>query len=293
MSLVLTGASGQLARRTAELLLERVDPSEIVLVTRSPEALSAFAERGVEVRRGDFDDPASLVEAFAGGERLLLISTDVIGTRVPQHLRAIDAAVAAGVRHVAYTGIGGPTEANPAIVAQEHRETEEALRASGLAWTFLRNSLYAEFEVPNARAAVATGQFITNRGDGRTAFVSREDCAAVAAVWLAGIPGSEGRAYDITGPELISPADEVELIAELTGSPVELVTIDDEAFAAGLAAATGMPIELAQTLATFGRAIREGHLSQLSTDVADLTGRPPRSLREVLEASLGEITPAA
>src|SRR5437899_11615343 len=109
MSLVITGAAGHLGRRTAELLLERVDPAELILVSRSPQALGDLAARGATVRRGDFDDPGSLVAAFAGGKRLLLISTDAIGRRVPQHANAIQAARAAGVRHVAYTSIADPS----------------------------------------------------------------------------------------------------------------------------------------------------------------------------------------
>src|SRR5438105_2607025 len=102
MSVIVTGASGQLGRLVAEELLDRVAPSELVLVTRRPKALAYLAERGVQIRHGDFDDPASLSEAFAGGERLLLISTGAIGRRVPQHRAAIEAAEAAGVRHLVY-----------------------------------------------------------------------------------------------------------------------------------------------------------------------------------------------
>jgi len=291
MSLIITGASGNLGRRTAELLFDRVDPSSVVLVTRTPQALSDFAARGASVRFGDFDDAASLAAAFAGGaDRLLLISTDVIGTREVGHGRAIDAAAAAGVRHIAYTGIPNPVaSANPAIVVREHLATEEALRASGVAWTFLRNALYAEFEIPAARAAAASGQFVTNRGTGASAFVSREDCAAVAAAWLAGIEGSAGVAYDITGPAAVSPADEAAVFAEVAGRPVEVVSVDDEPWAAGLSAAAGMPVDVARGYATFGAAIRSGALSGVSTTVQDLTGRPPRALAEVLGAARTEI----
>jgi NAD(P)H dehydrogenase (quinone) len=107
-------------------------PGELILVTRDPESLAEYAKRGADVRRGDFDDPGTLADAFAGGDRLLLISTDAVGSRIRQHHAAIDAAVAAGVRHVAYTSIVRPEPGNPAGVVPEHRATEDKLLASGL-----------------------------------------------------------------------------------------------------------------------------------------------------------------
>jgi NAD(P)H dehydrogenase (quinone) len=285
MSIVITGASGQLGRRAAELVLEQAPDTELVLVTRSPEKLADLAARGAEIRAGDFDDPASLDAAFAGGERLLLISTDVAGTRVPQHRRAIDAAVRAGVKHVGYTSILNPTPDHPGAVPSEHRQTEEALRASGLAWTFLRNSIYAEMQAASAESALASGQLVTNAGAGRTAFVTREDCAAVAAAVLLG-DGHEGQAYDVTGPDLLAADDLAALYAETGGKPVAPVQIDDAAYAAGLVEHAGLPQELAEIYAAFGTAIRLGFLDVRSDTVERLTGRPPQSVRSLLEPAL-------
>ncbi len=285
MSLVITGASGQLGRRTAELLLDQVEPSTVVLVSRRPEELADFAARGAETRRGDFDNPAPLAEAFADGERLLLISTDAIGGRVAQHGNAIDAAKGAGVRAVAYTSVPDPTAENPAAVATEHRETKALLTASGLEWTLLRNALYSEFRIPEAQAALASGIFHHNQGNGRSAYVSREDCAAVAAAWLAAGAEHAGRTYDVTGPELLGADDLARTYAAAGGSPVTAENLDDDAFVAGLQAA-GLPSEVAGLLASFGTAIRVGHLDQRSTTVQELTGRPPRTVAEVLTGAL-------
>src|SRR6185436_4780472 len=123
MTIAITGASGQLGRLTAEALLEKTSPSNVVLVTRDPDAIADLAARGADVRRGDFDDPASLRTAFEDVERLLLISASVIGARVRQHRAAIDAAAAAGARLIAYTGIGNPSHSNPGAAARDHRET--------------------------------------------------------------------------------------------------------------------------------------------------------------------------
>ena len=284
MSYVITGAAGNLGRRTAELMLERVDPAALVLVTRRPDELADLAARGADVRRADFDSPESLAPAFAGGERLLLISTDVVGARVAGHKAAIDAAAAAGVGHVAYTSIPNPTDANPAGVVPDHRATEEHLAASGLAWTFLRHGLYSEFRIPEAQGAVATGAFRHNLGDGRTAYVSRNDCAAAAAAVVSGGDEHSGRAYDITGPELIGAADLARLYAEAGGKPVEAVNVSDAEFIEGLVA-TGLPPGVGELVASFGAAIRDGQLDQLSSDVQDLTGRAPATLSSVLASA--------
>lgn len=285
MSLLVTGAAGHLGRSVADLLLDRVDPARLVLVTRRPEALSDLAARGADVRFGDFDDPTSLATAFAGGERLLLISTDAVGRRVSQHGAAISAARDAGVQHVAYTSIPNPTPQNPALVVADHRATEQAVVDSGLAWTFLRNALYADYRVPEAQQALAAGTFRHNQGDGRSAYVSREDCAAAAAAVLTGGAEHDGRTYDITGPELLSGADLARLYAAAGGRAVQAEPMDDDAFAAGLTAA-GLPDEVVALIASFGTAVRIGALDQLTGDVETLTGRAPETVAAVLARGL-------
>lgn len=287
MSIVITGASGQLGRLTADLVLERMPASEVILTTRHPEALSDYAERGTTVRQADFDRPETLAEAFAGGERLLLISTDDLGRRPGQHRDAIEAAREGGIRHVAYTSYLNPVEDNPAVITPSHRDTEQALRESGLAWTALRNSFYAEYQVPGGAQAITTGQLFHNSGDGRIAYVSREDCAAAAAAVLT-TQGHEDRAYDITGPEPLSQNDVAALLGEISGKPIEAVAVDDEAFIQGLTSA-GVPEPAAREFASYGRAIREGYLDEASGAVENLTGRQPRSLREVFEAHRDEL----
>lgn len=285
MSIIVTGASGHLGRRTAELLIDQVDPGEAVLVTRTPEALADLAERGVTVRHGDFDEPASLESAFAGGTRLLLISTDAVGRRVAQHGNAIDAALAAGVELVAYTSIPNPSDHNPALVVADHRGTEERLRASGLQWTFLRNALYSEYRIPEAQAAIASGTFHHNQGDGRSAYVSREDCAAAAVAVLTRGHEHAGQAYDITGPELLGGEDLARLYSAAGGADVSTTSLDDPTFSSGLEAA-GLPPGVSALVTSFGAAIRKDQLGQCSDAVEALTGRAPISVETVLERAL-------
>jgi len=298
MTLLITGASGKLGRRTAELVLERDDRPELILVTRSPDAIADLGDRGATVRFGDFADPASLPAAFAGTDRMLLISTHDVGEeRVAQHRAAIDAAREVGVRQVVFTSFINPTAANPAGVIPDYRATEDLLAASGLEWTFLRNAGYAEFQIPDGepdrfpegKLALDTGVLRNNTGDGKVAYVSREDCAAVAAAVLSEGAKHAGRAYDITGPELIGGSELAELYARISGRPVTRQAVSDAQYIEGLVAG-GMPEFIAGFLASFGAATRLGALGVLSTTVADLTGRPATTMSAVLEAAL---TPAA
>ena len=280
----ITGASGQLGRLVAERVLAQCAPRDVILATRSPQALADFAARGAEVRRADFDDPDSLREALRGAERMLLISATDLERRVAQHRAAIAAAEAAGVRHVIYTSGSRPEPPNPAAVAPSHYATEQALAASGLAWSLLRNSLYADYQLHEALHAIEAGVLAHNRGAGRVAYVAREDCAAAAAaVLLQG--GHEGAVYDITGTETFDAEALASLYADLGGKPVALRPIDDATFVAGLVGSSsdGHLRYGAELLASFGRAIREGFLDVRSDAVAKLTGRAPRTLRAVLE----------
>jgi NAD(P)H dehydrogenase (quinone) len=292
LSLVVTGASGQLGRLVAEALLERTDPGRVVLVTRDPSRLADLASGGAEVRAGDFSDPSSLPRAFEGAERVLVISTDQIGVRVPGHRAAIDAAAAAGASWIAYTSGINPTHSNPIVVATDHRETEEHLRASGSAWTMLRNSIYTEMLLRGAGAALATGRYVHNQGEGRVSYVSRADCAAAAAAVLTS-DGHDGKIYDITGPDALRADDVAALFAELGGKPVEAIAVDDDAFAAGLVEHAGLPEAAARAYATFGAGARNGYSAAVSDTVRELTGDEPRPVRQVLEAHPEEFAASA
>lgn len=285
MRAVITGASGNLGRRTAELLLDQIQPSDVVLVTRRPESLSNLAELGAVVRFGDFDQPDSLAEAFVGSDRLLLVSTDIVGQRIAQHQNAVDAAKAAGIDHIAYTSITNPILDNPAGVVPEHHATEEMIMASGLHWTFLRNALYSEYRIPEAQTALATGTFRHNLGEGRTAYVSREDCAAAAAAVLASGAEHEDVIYDITGPDLLGGAELAELYGRAGGRPVEAVAVSDDELIKSIVGA-GLPAGAARLIASFGQAIRGGYLDGVSTAVSDLVGRPAVPVETVLAGAL-------
>jgi NAD(P)H dehydrogenase (quinone) len=285
MTIGISGAGGQLGRATTDLLLERVAPGDLVLVTRDPAQLQAYADKGAAVRPGNYDDPEGLRQAYRGVDRLLLISGADVGRRVAQHSDAIAAAKEAGVSRIAYTGIVNPTEANAAAAAPEHRGTEEALLASGLEWTMLRNGIYGDLTAHGLVQSIAAGRHVYNSGDGGTSYVSRADCAAAAAVVLAE-DGHANKAYDITGPEALSGADLAAIASELSGKTVEAAPVDDETYVGILVEYAGLPEPVAQFLASFGRAAREGQLATVSDEFEQLTGRPPQRFRELLKGLL-------
>jgi NAD(P)H dehydrogenase (quinone) len=288
MSVVVTGASGHLGRLVAEELLARISPSELVLVTRHPEAIADLGDRGATVRRGDFDDPDSLVPAFEGGERMLLISTLAVGRRVPQHRAAIEAASKAGIRHLVYTSFPKPVADHPVgPIATEHGETEAILHESGLEWTVLRNATYAELQVAPGALAIAGGKLYTNAGDGRLASVSRRDCARAAAAVMT-TDGHAGKTYDVTGDEALSQTELAGLLSEVSGRAVELIPVGDKMLSWGLTR-NGAPKPIARSIVAFGKAVREGYYDVVDPSVTTLTGAPPRSLRDVLIAHRGDL----
>lgn len=295
MAIIVTGASGQFGRALVEQLLARVPASELILTTRKPESLAEYAQRGASIRHADFDAPETLGPAFEGGDRMMLISTARVGTRVQQHKNAIDAARAAGVGHVVYTSIlGAATPGNPAIVSFDHRATEIHMEQSGLAWTHLRDSQYAEAVAGViAPLAILNGRVPGCAGEGRIAFVARTDCVACAAAVLT-TPGHENKAYDITGPELWTFPKVIDLIAEMSGRKISYdIVTEEEMFA--YFDAMGAPRHASDIvpdgpipwssddMVSFEIAIRDGFFDVISDHVERLTGRKPRSLRQVLE----------
>jgi len=292
VSIVVTGASGSLGRLSAESLLKRIPPSDLILVTRTPETLAALAQRGVAVRYGDFDDPPSLTAAFAGARRMLLISTVQIGERrCRQHQAALEAALRAGVEHLVYTSASGIHVRNPAFIMPDHLATEELLRHAGLSVTLLRNAGYSEVVVTQiAPKAVISGQWVTSAGEGCVGFVSKHDCAECAAVVLT-TSGHEGAVYEITGPELLSYRDAARIASEVTGKPIRyVVERDDEAhgdnarsLSRGLSFDSIGPYSRSDLL-SYERAVREGYFAICAHHVQLITGRPAVPLADVFRA---------
>lgn len=264
--IVISGASGQLGGLVVrELLARGIPASDLILVSRTPEKLEEFKKLGAATRFGDFTKPESLPTAYAGGTKLLLISIGFdAGPRPEAHKRAVDAAVAAGVKHIVYTSFVALSKGDRTGLATDHYQTEEIIKQGGVAWTMLRNSIYANILVPQAAKMIADGKATVSDSDFRIGYVTREDCAAAAAAALA-TSGHENKVYDITGPELIGPREIAAAASAVTGKHIELVTAEPNAPPARRG---------------FGGPTYE----VVSDDFAKLTGRPATSVREFFEA---------
>ena len=285
-TIFVTGASGHLGGRIIHHLLERgVEPSSIIAGTRSPEKLDELKAKGIAVRKADFDDEAGLVELFAGAHTVLIISTDSLdndGTRLRQHRAAVAAAVEAGAKRLAYTSLPD-AETSKVSFAPDHAQTEKAVKATGLPYLIFRNNWYQENLFMALPHAFASGQWYTSNGDGRTAFVARDDIAAAIAAAVAN-PSAESKTYTLTGTEGFTNQQVAEMASVAVGKPLQVVTVTDEQLAGGMKAA-GLPEAFIPTLVSFDTAARSGNLAMVNADVETLSGRKSKPLATFLADS--------
>ncbi|MDT8398143.1 MAG: SDR family oxidoreductase [Pseudomonadales bacterium] len=296
MKIVVSGASGDLGSRVTRLLLDTVDPASLILLSRNPGKIPAAGLRGAAIRRADFNDPDTLPAALAGGELMLLISTLSIGRRVQQHGNAITAAKQAGIKHIIYTSSLGVQPQNPSISAQEHYATEQMLRDSGLTFTLLRNSWYADV-IPTLMlpTALATGGFVGSTGEGHVAPVYKQDCARVAAAILTDPDKHANAVYEITGPDLINFSDIARICSELSGRSLSYTCISHAQQLANFDAmgvsrdyAEDMMNEATQSwpsneMVSYEMAIRQHFFAICSHHVLQITGAAAKPFREVIE----------
>ncbi|GGM97124.1 NAD(P)-dependent oxidoreductase [Terrabacter tumescens] len=286
MTLLVTGASGQLGRLVVEALLERGTPAaDVVAIARTPESITDLAERGVQVRRADYTDPASLDAAFVGVNRLLLVSGSEVGQRIAQHANVIDAAKRAGVGFVAYTSITR-ADTTDLLLAAEHRATEELLAGSGLPHALLRNSWYLENYTGQLPTVLEHGAVLGAARDGRVSAATRADYAEAAAVVLAGEEdGHEGAVYELGGDHAFTLGELAETVGRVAGREVVYRDLSVADYTAALVAA-GLPEGYAAVLADSDRGIAEGALFTDSGDLSRLVGHPTTDLETALRAAV-------
>ncbi|MFF7492314.1 NmrA family NAD(P)-binding protein [Streptomyces rubiginosohelvolus] len=283
MSIVVTGATGALGRLVVDALLATVPAAEVVAVVRDKEKAAALAARGVELRIADYSAPETLAGAFRSGDRVLLISGSEVGRRVAQHAAVIDAAKAAGVAQLAYTGILGGPDADFAL-ADEHKATEQLILDSGLPYTFLRNGWYTENYTANLAPVLEHRAVVANAGEGRIASATRADYAAAAAAVLTG-DGHLNTAYELSGDTAWPLAEYAAVISGLTGEAIAYNNVPAATHQEILVGA-GLPEGFAAILVDVDKAIGRGRLAGTSGDLARLIGRPTTPLAETVRAAL-------
>lgn len=283
MTILVTGTSGHLGHLIVEALLARgVPASEIVATARNLDSIADLAGQGVVVRHADYSDPPSLKEAFAGVDRAILVSSSEVGQRVGQHANVVDAAAEAGVSLLAYTSIAN-AETSTLLLADEHQQTEQYLRSSGVPAVLLRNSWYIENWTEQIPVALEHGAVFGAAGDGSVSAATRADYAEAAAVVLT-LDDQAGRAYELGG----TPFTLTDYVAELSAQSGQSVTYQDlptDRYAALLEGA-GLPGAVAATYADADRGIRDGELLVAGGHLEQLIGRPSTPLSVAVEQGL-------
>ena len=286
--IVVTGATGKLGHLVLRALFEKVPTAELAVAVRNPAKAAALAARGVQVRRADYDRPETLSSAFAAGEKVLLISANEVGKRATQHLRVVDAARAAGVGLLAYTSLLRADTSRLAL-AEEHRITEQAIRASGLPYVLLRNGWYLENHTDLIAGILQRGTIVGAASGGRFASAARKDYAAAAAEVVTS-SGHENRIYELAGNAFTLSEFAAE-VGRQTGKRIAYTNLTPEQYKHVLVGA-GLPGPYADVLVDADVGASQGELDSQSVDLTRLIGRPATSLRDAIAAALKSPAPA-
>lgn len=276
MTIAITGATGQLGRLVVEKLKTRTAPSNLVAVVRSP---AKAADLGIATRAADYAKPETLASAFAQVDTLLLISSSEIGQRVQQHRNVIEAAKKAGVKRMVYTSL---LHADTSVLnlAQEHIDTEQMLKASGIAHTLLRNGWYTENYTGSVPGALAGGAFIGSAGEGKISSAARADYAEAAAVVLTS-PGHEGKTYELAGDTSYTLTDLTAEISRQSGKAIPYKNLPEADYAAALIS-FGLPEGFARAIAGWDVGASKGALFEDGRQLSGLIGRPTTPLSKVV-----------
>jgi len=280
MKIGVTGATGQLGRIVVEKLKQKVAAESIVALVRTPEKA---ADLGLETRVFDYSKPESLAVALKGIDKLLLISSNEIGQRLPQHTAVIEAAKQAGVKLLVYTSILHADTSSLGL-AGEHLATEALLKASGLVYTILRNGWYTENYTGSAKGAIGAGAFIGCAGKGKISSAARVDYAEAAAVVLAA-DGHENKIYELAGDEAYTLPELAAEISRQSGKTIPYNNLTETQYA-DILKSFGLPESLAEMLADSDTGASKGGLYDDSHVLSTLIGRPTTSLAIVLSKSL-------
>jgi NAD(P)H dehydrogenase (quinone) len=266
MTIAITGATGQLGRLVVSKLKDRVSDAEIVALVRSPEKA---ADLGVTARAANYDQRETLADALAGVDTLLFISSNELGKREAQHQNVIDAAKKAGVKRIVYTSLLH-ADTSPLDLAAEHLATENALKASGLPFTILRNGWYTENHTASIAGALAGGAFIGSAGDGKISSATRSDFADAAVAVLTG-EGHEGKTYELAGDESYTLSDLAAEVSRQSEKEIPYKDLPEAEYAAALTG-LGLPQGMAQMIAGLDTDASQNGLFDDSGQLSNLIG---------------------
>lgn len=279
-----TGAAGQLGRLVVAELSRRIGPGNVVAIVRDPARAAALFPAGVSLRQGDYDQPETLTTALAGAERLLLISSNAIGARVPQHRNVIEAAKQAGVTRLVYTSVLH-ADLSTLGLAEEHRQTEALIVASGIAHTLLRNGWYTENYTASIPPALQHGALIGSTGQGRISSATRADYAEAAAIALLDDTAPAHAIYELAGDASYSLTEFAAELSRQTGRTIPYVDMPEANYRGALLAA-GLPEPIADLLAGSDAAAAKGALFDDGKALSTLLGRPTTPLSTAIADAL-------
>lgn len=276
---IVTGATGKLGRHVIEGLLAKVPANQVVAAVRDPAKAADLAARGVQVRRADYSKPETLESAFAGAQKVLLISSSEVGQRVAQHQAVVSAARKAGAWLIAYTSILR-ADSSRMLLAGEHKATEELIRASGVPFVFLRNGWYIENYTENLAPALAHGALVGSADGGRIAAATRADYAAAAVAVLTG-SGHENKVYELAGDTAFTMAELAAEVSRHAGRAIAYKDLPPEQYQ-GVLVGAGVPAPFAEVLVNSDLGAARGELNDASGDLRRLIGRPTTPLADAV-----------
>ncbi|WP_144713719.1 NmrA family NAD(P)-binding protein [Curtobacterium pusillum] len=283
--IIVTGATGALGSATVRALLHRIPADQVGVSVRNPLAAADLAARGVRVRHGDFADPASLGQAFANADRVLVVSGSTLGPDgVALHAAAARAAVEAGADRVFYTAHQNTRADSPVAFAVDHARTESALAGIGTPWTSLRNGFYAHTVGWLIAGAVESGELLLPE-DGPISWTDREDLAVADAALVADGPVFDGPTPALTARDAVTFADVARILSDVTGTTVRRTVIDDEEWVARQVG-HGMPEAAAQVMLGMFRGARAGEFDEVNPLLGELLNRDPLPVRVAIERAV-------
>jgi NAD(P)H dehydrogenase (quinone) len=286
MKMLVTGSTGKLGSKVVEKLLKTVPASQLAVSVRNPEKAEGLQARGVEVRHGDFNHPETLDTAFAGIDRLLIISADGDNeTRIRQHTDAVSAAERAQVKFIAYTSLGNATESK-LFLAPPHVATEEAILKTGIPYSFLRNNWYLENEISSIQGVLAGAPWLTSAGSGKVGWALQQDYAEAAAAVLLG-NGHDNTVYELSG-NLLTQVEFASALGTVLGKDVPVQQVNDVTYA-DIMKGAGVPEFIIPFLVEIQKGIRDGALEVESNDFEKLLGRPATPIRDALSQIVNEL----